>query len=392
MVASAAELRHSAGTAPGNGAHKITVNGVKVQRSVRKTQGGSALQKMLRFARAQWFILCVFASIGLAKMAPWVGVKGGPLKPEFTVKILGVGAIFFMSGLSLKTEELAKAAMQVNLHATIQGFSLAVTPLLVCTVAGFLESLITTAPGGGGSSGMEDVLSLLMGIKVLSCLPPPVSTGLILTKETEGNEAAAIFNGTIGAFMGVIFTPMLVMAVTGGSADVPIANIIKKLCITVVAPLLAGQLTKYSGIFSSKFLKKIPFSTMRSLILLTIIYTTFCGTFMKKLEITMGYFFGLVAVLLFQQCSNMFLVKNICAAQGMKRTDAVAAMFCAVHKSLTLGMPITGIVFEGDPKLAVITIPLLVYHPMQILLGSLLVPTLKKWVAAGQDEDPSRKG
>mmetsp|Transcript_4167 Transcript_4167/g.6637 ORF Transcript_4167/g.6637 Transcript_4167/m.6637 type:complete len:182 (-) Transcript_4167:110-655(-) len=171
------------------------------------------------------------------------------------------------------------------------------------------------------------------------------------------------------------------MKVTGGSANVPIASIFSKLFVTVVLPLALGQIAKYSSIISSSTLKRIPFSTFRSLILLMIIYTTFCSTFMKELQITGGFFLGLAAVLLMQQICNMFFVKAICKSQKMTRSDTVAAMFCAVHKSLTLGMPIAGIVFEGDPKLAIITIPLLVYHPMQILLGSLLVPTLRKWVA-----------
>mmetsp|Transcript_800 Transcript_800/g.1755 ORF Transcript_800/g.1755 Transcript_800/m.1755 type:complete len:384 (-) Transcript_800:254-1405(-) len=370
--------------------YKIKMNGIKVKRSLRKTTGGrSPLHKAIRVAKEQWFILSVFAVILLAKFEPTIGIPGGPLKPEIMVKKIGVGLIFLISGLSLKTEELANAAMQVQTHATIQGFSLLFTPFLICTMARVFEASIFPLVGitEGG-----DAFSMLMGIKVLSCIPPPVSTGLILTKSVEGNEAVAIFNGTIGAFLGVVLTPLLVMKITGGSADVPVASIMGKLFMTVVLPLLVGQLIKYSGIFPQKKMKAIPFSTFRSLILLSIIYTTFCSTFMKELEISTTGFCGLVVVLFLIQVVNMLLVKQVCEFQGLPRTDVVAAMFCAVHKSLTLGMPITGIVFEGDPKLAVITIPLLIYHPMQILLGSLLVPTLKKWVSEKVPDAETQKG
>ncbi|GAB5354708.1 hypothetical protein AAMO2058_000142400 [Amorphochlora amoebiformis] len=358
---------------------RLGINKMKIRRTNRKTSGGSTLHVVIRLMRSNWFILSVFGCIYLAKLAPWVGVKGGPLKPEITVKYFGVGLIFLMSGLSLKTEELRKAAMNVKVHAVIQGFSLLFTPLMVCTLAGFVE---TSAFPLYGISRASDLFALLMGIKVLSCLPPPVSTGLILTKEVGGNDAIAIFNGTIGAFMGVFVTPMLVYKLTGGSADLPIVSIVSKLSITVVTPLLAGQAIKYSNIVAAKTLKSIPFSFFRSLILLTIIYTTFCATFTKELDISMGFFLGLVVILLALQLFNMLLVKNVGSLQNFQRTDTVACMFCAVHKSLTLGMPITGIVFEGSPKLAIITIPLLVYHPMQILLGTLLVGTLKNWVKA----------
>ena len=38
------------------------------------------------------------------------------------------------------------------------------------------------------------------------------------------------------------------------------------------------------------------------------------------------------------------------------------------------------IVFSGHPQLSIISIPLLVYHPTQILLGGFLVPMLRSWM------------
>ncbi|XP_036621455.1 sodium/bile acid cotransporter 7 isoform X2 [Trichosurus vulpecula] len=52
----------------------------------------------------EWFMLGIVLVIVLAKMDPSVGAKGGPLKPEVTITYIAVSAIFFNSGLSLKTE------------------------------------------------------------------------------------------------------------------------------------------------------------------------------------------------------------------------------------------------------------------------------------------------
>jgi len=38
------------------------------------------------------------------------------------------------------------------------------------------------------------------------------------------------------------------------------------------------------------------------------------------------------------------------------------------------------IVFAGSPELSLISLPLLVYHPTQILIGGLLVPTVRTWL------------
>ena len=42
----------------------------------------------------------------------------------------------------------------------------------------------------------------------LSCMPPPVSSAVILTKAVGGNEAAAVFNSILGSFLGVFVTPL----------------------------------------------------------------------------------------------------------------------------------------------------------------------------------------
>lgn len=42
------------------------------------------------------------------------------------------------------------------------------------------------------------------------------------------------------------------------------------------------------------------------------------------------------------------------------------------------------IVFAGYEHLSLISVPLLIYHPAQILLGSLLVPTIKSWMVSRQ--------
>lgn len=51
---------------------------------------------------------------------------------------------------------------------------------------------------------------------------------------------------------------------------------------------------------------------------------------------------------------------------------------------LLAGIPMLKIVFAGYEHLSLISVPLLIYHPAQILLGSLLVPTIKSWMVSRQ--------
>ena len=49
------------------------------------------------------------------------------------------------------------------------------------------------------------------------------------------------------------------------------------------------------------------------------------------------------------------------------------------------GIPIIKIIFADSPSMSLITIPLLVYHPTQILLGGVLSRYIRTWMLDGQN-------
>ena len=51
---------------------------------------------------------------------------------------------------------------------------------------------------------------------------------------------------------------------------------------------------------------------------------------------------------------------------------------------ILLGIPMLKILFGSYPHLSIISLPLLVYHPTQILLGGFLVSGLRRWMEAAQ--------
>ncbi|KAM6361328.1 sodium/bile acid cotransporter 7 isoform 4-T5 [Alca torda] len=281
----------------------------------------------------EWFILGIVLVIAVARLEPAVGVKGGPLKPEITITYIAVSAIFFNSGLSLKTEELTSALMHVKLHLFVQIFTLVFFPTAIWL---FLQLLSITPINEW----------LLKGLQTVGCMPPPVSSAVILTKAVGGNEAAAIFNSAFGSFL-------------------------------IVRRYIKDWLER----------KKPPFGTISSCVLLMIIYTTFCDTFANP-NIDLDKFSLIIIVLIIfsVQMSFMFLTFLFSTRNNSSFTpaDTVAIVFCSTHKSLTLGIPMLKIVFAGYEHLSLISVPLLIYHPAQILLGSLLVPTIKSWMVSRQ--------
>ncbi|XP_028748725.1 sodium/bile acid cotransporter 7 isoform X1 [Peromyscus leucopus] len=329
--------------------------------------------RLLERARKEWFMVGIVVAIGAAKLEPSVGVNGGPLKPEITVSYIAVATIFFNSGLSLKTEELTSALVHLKLHLFIQIFTLAFFP---ATIWLFLQLLSVTSINEW----------LLKGLQTVGCMPPPVSSAVILTKAVGGNEAAAIFNSAFGSFLGIVVTPLLLLLFLGSSSSVPFTSIFSQLFMTVVVPLIIGQIVRrYIKDWLER--KKPPFGVVSSSVLLMIIYTTFCDTFsnphidLDKFSLVLILFIIVSIQLSFMLLTFIFSTRN---NSGFTPADTVAIIFCSTHKSLTLGIPMLKIVFAGHEHLSLISVPLLIYHPAQILLGSVLVPTIKSWMVSRQ--------
>lgn len=90
------------------------------------------------YVRKNWLLLGILGCIIAASFFPSVGIKGGPLRPEYTVKYGAVCLIFFISGLQLKTENVLHTLRQYKLHAFIQGFTFVLVPLFMqCVVKVF---------------------------------------------------------------------------------------------------------------------------------------------------------------------------------------------------------------------------------------------------------------
>jgi predicted Na+-dependent transporter len=83
----------------------------------------------------------------------------------------------------------------------------------------------------------------------------------------------------------------------------------------------------------------------------------------------------------------MVLLHKFCTAVlAFKPEDVICVIFCGVHKSLTLGIPMLKIMFEDNlsSNLGQMCLPLLIYHPVQILLGGFMVPHLKSRLKMAQ--------
>ncbi|CAF1286118.1 unnamed protein product [Adineta steineri] len=292
----------------------------------------------------------------------------GPLKPELTIKSLGTIIIFLLNGCSIRSEELYETILQYRTHLFIQIFSFLVCPILF-TILSTIYRFLTYQ------------YQLSIGIKALGTLPSPVSTAAFVVRAIGGNEAIAMLNSTIGSLLGTLVTPILLYIMLGGSFSgetKSFLHVLISLSSTILIPLGIGQLAR---IYFPLFINRMnPYSnTINNWILLLNIYTTFCQTFKQRgsMNITLINFFILVITIFSIQMFLIFLLFSTCRQMHVRPSDTIAIIFCGSQKSLTTGMPILQMIF---PENTSITIPLLIYHPMQIIIGNYLTPKFQRWL------------
>lgn len=325
------------------------------------------------------FNTLVAGCIALAYAHPPLGRKGGPLRPEWTVKYAVVALIFLLSGLALRAKQLRAAALNVRAHAVTQAFSFVAVPAAT--------SAACAAVAWAAPSLLAE--ELRTGLLAVACLPPPVSSAVILARASGANEAVAIFNSTLGSLAGVFVSPLLLLAAVGageGAGGVPVGTVLAKMGGTVLLPLVLGQAlqARLGARRVAVWAARYRFSDVSSGALLLIIYCVFCDTFGREADLGVAAR-DVAACALFVLVVHLALLAAATAAAGaagLPRGDVVAVGFAATHKSLTLGLPLMQIVFEGDARLVLLTLPLLLQHPAQIVAGGSMAGEFKRWIAA----------
>ena len=328
---------------------------------------------LLQWLDKRYFLVGMVLAIVLAAIYPVAGAKGGALQSKISSGWVAVCVIFFLSGWSLKTRELVKAALYCKLNSVVQLFSLVFVPLVIY---GLVSLLYLTS--------LDD--KLLKGLLISACLPTTVSMCVVLTKTAGGNDAAAIFNAAFGNLLGIFVTPLSILVLVGSESSMALGEVLLKLVLKILVPLAAGQCVQYSvpGARELYTTNKTRFKRVQETLLLWIVYTTFCQTFHVGTTAKAADFIVtlvLVVVLYIFYCACCHVASGF-ACLDFSRRDRVAVLFCATHKTVAAGIPMLNTIFEGHADLGLFVLPLLIWHPLQLFMGSAAVPWLSKWVDA----------
>lgn len=328
---------------------------------------------MKRQRRVDWFLLGMLGAAALAWSFPQPGARGGALHAELLNK-LGVALIFLLHGLTLPLAALRAGALAYRLHLVVQLATFGAFPLF-----GWLSASLL---GGGGIVSP----SLAVGLFYLCALPSTVSSSVALTAAARGNVPVAVFNATLSSLLGVVLTPAWLGLVFGASASLfqgevgaaaptslPLGDVMLDLARWLLLPFALGQMCRpLLGSWASRHKAKI--SIVDRLTILLLVYTSFCdsvianvwqGSGLTALLVTLSF----AVVLLCLMLSGLTWVSRLL---GFSTADSIAVVLCGSKKSLASGVPMARLIFGTNPGLSLILLPIMIYHPLQLVVGGWL--------------------
>jgi len=306
-----------------------------------------------------WFLLGMVGAVGLACLVPGPGAEGGFLHPELLTKG-GVALIFFLHGLLLSFDSLKAGTLRWPLHLMVQSCTFLLFPILGIALLWLAGHWITPDLG--------------VGFFYLCALPSTVSSSVAMTAAARGNVPVALFNATLSSLLGVLLTPLWIgtMVKTGGNAF-PLSKVILDLCIWLVLPLVAGQLCRpWLGAWATRHKSRVNIVDRGTILVL--VYTSFCDSVKQGVWTGHGTETVMAAAIGVAILFTIMLLGTIrtCDALRLAPADRSAVVFCGSKKTLASGIPMAQLMFGTHPGLSLILLPIMIYHPLQIVVCGVL--------------------
>lgn len=321
---------------------------------------------MLNFrVRQQGFVLCLLAAVALAFILP-MPASSGPTQWAKLMANFAVALIFFLQGLSLAKGQMVAGHRPLRLHAFVLGWNFILFPVLAALLSAPLNFLL----------GRE----LCVGLWMLAILPTTIASATALTVASGGAVPQAIFASIFSNLLAILLVPLLAVAYLSNASglELSLVPVFSKLCWVVLLPLVLGQCLRRGlcrlSIAISRRTRWLPRAAI-----LYIVYLSFAQTVSSGLLETLSagrLFSTLTAVILLLLLASWGVWRSS-KWMNLNEAERATAFFTASQKSIATGLPLLTTIFAAAAlplETGLILVPLLFYHPLQLLLGAILAP------------------
>jgi sodium/bile acid cotransporter 7 len=324
-----------------------------------------------QFLKSQGFTVALIGAVLAAIAIPDLGIKGGPFRTETTTKI-AVALIFLIQGLSFPSRQIAESAAKLRLHIFNQLCIFVAAPLLML---GFLVIV-----GNWMHPGIRS------GFIYLAVLPTTISSAIGMTSNSDGDSTSALFSTTLSNILGLFITPLLCTRLLDSAANetVSLSALIGKLALLILLPIILGQVMRpfvREWAHNSKNL----FKRLSNSFIVFVVYAAFCnsvknGIWTEVGPSEIGVTLAIATVYLLFFSALVWFTSPIVAKD---RSERIAIFFCGSQKTLAAGVTMASVIFahyhgEASVLHGLIILPLMCYHPLQLLLAGAISPYFAK--------------
>ncbi len=320
------------------------------------------------FLKNQWFILGIVGAVVLGIAFPGISMLGASGVTSTVLIML----IFLGTGFTLPSEAVRSGVANVRLHLFLQLFIFGFTPFYF---------LLAVQP-------FDFAPYIKTGIFALAVLPTTISSCIVFTQAFGGNVVGTMFNAVLANIAGVFISPLLlsffIRRAGGGIPLDVLGNVIIGLGWKILLPVLIGQILhrrcRQTAVQQKKRVSKVSNIFIILIVLLSMAKSASRPSFFDGLK-EMG---GAVVLLAVSFYILLYAGYGLSRVFKFSNPDTISILFASSQKTMALGVPLLTIFFSYDPELTgIILMPLLFYHPWQLLNAGLVkqFPLIRKVLA-----------
>ena len=315
---------------------------------------------MAVFLKKHWFfagmILVVLCAYALRDHHAWVR--------KYDILPIGIFIAFFITGLTLETSRFGTQLLQFRAPLAAMISSLGFIPLLSWLLAGFVLPV-----------------EYVIGICIIATAPVTVVSGTVMTALGRGNIPLSLFICVLGNFIGIFTIPFSLNLLIGGGGDVnlPALNMLSNLVITVLVPIVLGNLAR-SRLKAHLLRWKQAFLVFQQCIVLLIIFNAVAvsGTNIREAGAMLPL---LLAFIIFLHSLILTLNYGISKIIGLDRPSTTAFTIHTSQKTLAVAYLVWSGYFAGQHPLALI--PGIVYHLTQMIMDTFVAEKFRSRASRG---------
>ena len=241
---------------------------------------------------------------------------------------------------------------------------------------------------------LQRIEDFAVGLLIAAAVPSTMAAASVWARKAGGNDAVTLLitiltNG--GCFL---VTPLWLKYGLGDTVSLDTAEMIRKLFLTALVPIALGQLCRAWPFFREVAdRRKAGFGGLAQICILAIVFWASIqgGVRLQNGNGQSGQLTLLPVIVVWISSIALHLAGMAVAlgggrAFGFSREDIVAAGFSASQKTLPIGIFLAAGLAETLPFAA---LPILLFHASQLILDTIMIDPLHRWVQAAPTPTPA---